>query len=70
MLYFEGIKVVSNVGGVNFYGCVVVLKKVCEVVGVNLNVVVVIGDDFMLKVKVWIRVIEIFLYIYYKFMMV
>lgn len=70
MLCFEGIKVVSNAGGVNPHGCAAALKKVCEVAGVNLNVAVVTGDDLMPKVKVLIRVTDIPSHTPHKSMMV
>lgn len=41
----QGIKVVSNAGGLNPLGCRAALEKAAKLQGVSLNVAVVLGDD-------------------------
>ena len=46
----SGIRVVSNAGGVNLHACVAALHEAASEQGVELNVAVVTGDEFMDKV--------------------
>lgn len=43
----NGIRVLSNAGGVNPNACAMALKKQCEKAGIEMNIAVITGDDLM-----------------------
>lgn len=47
----QGIRIVTNAGGVNPAGCRDALQKACEEAGIELKIVVVTGDDLMPRRK-------------------
>lgn len=47
----QGIRVVSNAGGVNPHACSMALQEVAKQAGVDMKIAVVTGDDLMPQVN-------------------
>lgn len=47
----RGIRVISNAGGVNPWGCKLALESLCASLGISIKIAVVMGDDLMPQVE-------------------